>query len=102
MKDSFYTHETSDMQQNAKIQYYNISAKLLSHLNHNRQWTKITQLYLASMCGIWDFHSGDYEECHLLECDAIELVGTNVLEEHVASIFRAEEIREQETALTFN
>jgi hypothetical protein len=24
-----------------------------------------------SVCRIWGFHSGDYEECRFLECDAV-------------------------------
>jgi hypothetical protein len=47
------------------------------------------------LCKIWGFHSGDYEECRLLGCDA---VWTEVSEEYIASIFRVEISASEKTA----
>jgi hypothetical protein len=46
------------------------------------------------LCNILGFHGSDYEECHLLGCDAMALVRTDVSEEHIASIIRVERISE--------
>jgi hypothetical protein len=39
----------------------------------------------------------NYEECCLLGCDAVSFIGTNISEEHIASVIRVEIIRELET-----
>jgi hypothetical protein len=46
-----------------------------------------------SLCRVWGFHSGGYEEYHLLGWRrVVRWVSTDVLEEHIAPIFRVEEI----------
>jgi hypothetical protein len=51
-------------------------------------WQMKKQPYLIFK--IWGFHGGDYEESHLLGCRCVVLVGTDISEECIASIFRLE------------
>jgi hypothetical protein len=57
---------------------------------------------------IWGFHSGDYEECHLVECDALSLflysipqllVTHNVHSSLILSTLMVEAIRFSETSV---
>jgi hypothetical protein len=40
------------------------------------------------------FHDADYEECRILGCGTVDIVRTEVSEEHVASIYSLKRIRE--------
>jgi hypothetical protein len=40
-------------------------------VHHRRHYVSVTEPSRLMLCNLWGFHSGDYEECRLLGCDAM-------------------------------
>jgi hypothetical protein len=50
--------------------FWDMKTQIISHRKHYVSATEPSRLML---CNIGDFHGSDYEECHLLVCDAVWL-----------------------------
>jgi hypothetical protein len=49
--------------------FWDIETQFVPHWKHITSGTEPSQLML---CNIWGFHGGDYEECHILGCSAVQ------------------------------
>jgi hypothetical protein len=54
---------------------YNVSIMSMAYvIGCNKQRYALSRVNILLFCMIGDFHSGDYEECHLLGCYAMWLL----------------------------
>jgi hypothetical protein len=54
--------------------FWNIKAHFIPH---RKQYVSATEPSRVILCEICGFHDGDYEECRLLGCDAVWLLGSH-------------------------
>jgi hypothetical protein len=77
-------------QANTEAVIWSVSASFVSFIQAPVRSTVLHSGKKYPSCSIWDFHSGDYEERRLLEQRRVGLLRTEVSEELVAFISRAE------------